>query len=281
ISPYVDEGLLGLKISQNGETKSLTNKEAKEWIEHKAIEHLKNLFPGLSVVNHYILEVKEIYDSCVFHGSANYLPSIVNTFLIPKMRSYQNKPCEVWDLEGEQLIKVLEDYYPALEFLTQLLKDPTRVSRGKTYLQSKILKTAQYVKLYSSSHGETKLFPGCNYYEGRLLREATLSQFKFRTFEQWQSWEREFKKLLDETGQTYEQFFLNKDGTLNYKKLSKTLDELIRKGYQRFSESKKASKNRNLHREYSLHPQAIVLSKVKDKLAQAQNHQVEDKDNYE
>jgi hypothetical protein len=63
----------------------------------------------------------------------------------------------------------------------------------------------------------------------RLLREFSLNQFTFRTYEQYRSWEREWKRLLDATGQSYEAFFLT-DGKVDVRAMVKEIDIRIRRG---------------------------------------------------
>jgi len=67
-------------------------------------------------------------------------------------------------------------------------------------------------------------------------------------------------------GQTYESWFLNEDGTLNFKQMVDKLDGMIRAGKMRFSQSRKKAKYENLAREYTDHPGAGTLQKIKGEL---------------
>jgi hypothetical protein len=83
---------------------------------------------------------------------------------------------------------------------------------------------------------------------------------------QFQSWEREAKRLRDLTGHTYESWFLNEDGTLDFKAMVVRLDHLIRSGEMRFSSSRPTATQRHLAREYEQHPGYPALMKCKHQL---------------
>jgi hypothetical protein len=57
----------------------------------------------------------------------------------------------------------------------------------------------------------------------------SLNQFTFRSFEQYRSWEREWKRLLDSTGHSYEAFFED-DGCIDVESMVKEVDRRIRNG---------------------------------------------------
>ena len=72
--------------------------------------------------------------------------------------------------------------------------------------------------------------------------------------------------MREKTGQTYESWFLNDDGSLDFEQMVSELDAMIRSGKMRFSQSRQLAKNFNLAREYQDHPDAITLQKIKDEL---------------
>ncbi|WP_293166831.1 hypothetical protein, partial [Okeania sp. SIO2C9] len=158
------------------------------------------------------------------------------------------------------------NYTPSEEFLTDLRNQPERVSRCKTYLFSKILKPGEYKKNYETSWKNSEAFPGCTVESARLLRECSLTQFTFQSKKQFDSWEREQKRLRDKTGQSYESWFIDDEGYLNFQEMIETLDEMIRRGEMKFSSSREASKHWHLAREYSEHPEYKCLLKAKHQL---------------
>ncbi len=68
------------------------------------------------------------------------------------------------------------------------------------------------------------------------------------------------------TGHTYESWFLNDDGTLDFKAMVVRLDTLIRSGEMRFSTSRPTANQRHLAREYEEHPGYPALMKCKHQL---------------
>lgn len=180
-----------------------------------------------------------------------------------KMRSYSQDNYNAYHLTGDELQLISNEYKPSEEFLDSLLSTPDAVPRSHPYIATKIFKTAEYKRHYNSRWQYSDAFPGCTAENGRLLRECSLTQFTFETFKQFQSWEREANRLRDKTGQTYESWFINDDGSLDFEQMVGELDTMIRSGKMRFSQSRKKAKYENLAREYQDHPDAITLQKIK------------------
>ena len=57
-----------------------------------------------------------------------------------------------------------------------------------------------------------------------------MSQFTFQTRAQYMEWERRIASMKNRYGYSLEMFFLNRDGTLNYRGMLDTVDRLIRDG---------------------------------------------------
>ncbi len=258
---------LGVTIYQSDKITQLDNKQAKNWLEEKITAHLKSAFPNIPVIDKFSFEIKDIYDAAAFHGTANYKFRRDLKTEQGKMRSYSKKHSyNAYTLTGDDLQLVFTEYKPSEEFLENILLCPLAVTRSHAYIASKILKTGEYKAHYESRWSKSEAFPGCTVEMGRLLRECSLTQFTFKTLKQFQSWEREAKRLRDLTGHTYESWFLNEDGTLNFKAMVLRLDTLIRAGEMRFSTSRPTATQRNLAREYEGHPAYPALLKCKNQL---------------
>lgn len=267
IEVYSDNGDLGLTIYESNKITQLSNKDAKKWLEDKITAHLKSAFPNVPVIDKFSFEIKDIYDAGAFHGTANYKFRKDVTTEQGKMRSYSKKQAyNAYTLTGDELQLVFSEYKPSEEFLDNILLYPSAINRSHAYIASKILKTGEYKAHYESRWKKSEAFPGCTVEMGRLLRECSLTQFTFKSLKQFQSWEREAKRLRDMTGHTYESWFLNEDGTLDYKAMVVRLDFLIRSGEMRFSTSRPTATQRNLAREYEEHPAYPVLMKCKHQL---------------
>lgn len=201
------------------------------------LKHLQHLFPDVDVLHksneikgQYSLEIKNIISGGSFHGSANYMfNERDDIYLKAKMRSYGKVKHKAVELVNDEIKVISEEYEPAKHFLKQLYEHPRRVERGKVFVDTSILKIGTYKQLYDSRYESSPLFPGCTMERARLLREFSLNQFTFQTYDQFKSWEREWKRLMDATGQSYEAFFLD-DDCVNVEAMVKEIDKRIRNG---------------------------------------------------
>ncbi len=267
IDVYETEQGLGLNLITDNTVKTLNNSEAKEWLAEAVSNHLVKSFPNVPVIQKFQFEIKDIYDAGSFHGTANYKFRKVSKTEQGKMRSYSKKDCyNAYTLSLDELQILRTEYKPSEEFLEALILNPSNVPRSHPYIQTKILKTSEYKAHYESKWSKSEAFPGCTIENGRMLRECSLTQFTFRTFKQFQSWEREAKRLMLSTGQTYESWFLDDEGLLDFKGMCIALNKLIRGGEMRFSSSRSTSLHRNLSREYEFHENYPALELIKRQL---------------
>lgn len=258
---------LGVTLFKGDSVTQLDNYQAKSWLADEVKNHLKTIFPDIPVIDKFSFEIKDIYDAGCFHGTANYKFRKVNSTEGGKMRSYsKNHQYNAYNLTGDELQLVTSEYKPSEDFLMALMCNPYSVARSHPYVATKILKPAEYKNHYESRWEDSKAFPGCTIENGRLLRECSLTQFTFQTYKQFQSWEREAKRLRDTTGQTYESWFLNEDESLNMKTMVHRLHTLIRSGAMRFSNSRPTAHQRHLAREYEEHPGYQPLLRIKHQL---------------
>ena len=259
---------LGLNVFESDRVLEMDNSQAKDWLAQQVSIHLKTIFPDIPVINKFSFEIKDIYDRGAFHGTANYKFGKITQTEQGKMRSYsKSHDYNAYSLSGDELQIIHNEYKPSEEFLKNLMTCPTNVTRSHPYIASKILKTGEYKAHYESRWIHSEAYPGCTVESGRLLRECSLTQFTFQTLKQFQSWERESKRLRDSTGHTYESWFLNEDDTLNFANMVIVLDGMIRKGEMRFSSSRPTAKQCHLAREYEEHPGYPALIRCKEQLA--------------
>jgi hypothetical protein len=267
IETTANEDGLGITLYQSDKITQLNHKEANDWISKEITKHLKTIFPNVPVIDKFSFETKNICDAAAFHGTANYKFRKHLKTEEGKMRSYSKKhQYNAYHLTGDELQLIFTEYKPSEEFLENILLCPLAVNRSHAYIATKILKTGEYKAHYESKWSKSEGFPGCTVEQGRLLRECSLTQFTFKSLKQFQSWEREAKRFRDLTGHTYESWFLNPDGTLDFKAMVVRLDALIRSGEERFSTSRPTAVQRNLAREYEEHPAFPALLKVKHQL---------------
>jgi hypothetical protein len=244
------------------------------WVNINAMHHLQRLFPNLDIlhqvtktvygnerIGQFEFEVKGFYDTATFHGTANYCLGL-NGIYDPKMRSYSKK--------GHKTIKLTDKLEisdgsekPSENFLLAL-QTPKSVGRGHVYLKERILKVGDFRRNYRKWQ-DTQVYPGCTVELPGLLHEFSLSQFTFITYEQLKSWRKEYTRLLRNYGQSYEMFFLNDDGSLNYQLMIETIDKAIREGKRNLFDGldKRAA---NIYRQYLKHEQSECLEHVKHQL---------------
>jgi hypothetical protein len=233
------EGLQGLKFILPDGTHTLTPAESLSWVNSAAMRHLQRLFPNLDIlhqvttnvegksrVGQFEFEAKGFYESATFHGSANYLLTVngVNKFA---MRSYPKR--DIKTVEGEDSLMVVDNEVKPSEKFLLALRNPKAVGRGDVYLKERILKIGDFKSRYRKWKG-TKVHPGITISSPSILREFSLSQFTFQTYEQYKSWCKEHSRLLNKYFQSYEMFFINDDGSVNYQEMIDSVDGAIRAG---------------------------------------------------
>lgn len=234
-------------------------------INQLALDHVKSQFPNVELFNgefdkiktdengigqkdwkgDYIyetvnglleFEVKNICDWSVFHGSADYMYNDTTNNITSKMRGYESKKGLVAvKLEDDKFI-FDEDYYneipPARRFLFDIKNNPNNVSIPNPYIKSAILKINEYTKNYLRLWGNSYLFPGDTIFKFMTIPIYSM-RHKFRTNKQHKGWVKCQNSLKRRTGGlSFEQFYLNDDGTIRYQDMLEDIDKHIREGVE-------------------------------------------------
>lgn len=255
---WVDiEGKLQAKLilhGQNGGVNEYLGNDAFDWINKVSMEHLQMLFPDIDVLHkdstslkpfknpdgkagkdykprkgQFEFEAKDFYTDGAFHGTANYCLSNPNGETI-KFRAYETKKYhESVEMNGKGL-QITGRYgsnnNPAKDFIRQLTRDPSAVKRQAVFVKQSILKVSDY-KNRAATYSQKGIYPGDTYHKSGLLREFSLSQFTFKTLEQYQGWNKAIFRRKDKYGQSIEAFFTNPDGTLDYQSMVEAVDKMI------------------------------------------------------
>jgi hypothetical protein len=274
-----------LVLYHDSQSTFLSLKETQKWLDTKVAEHLRNLFPNVDVlhqvtkdvygnerIGQFEFEAKGIYDSAAFHGTANYVLSIETQNKV-RMRSYTAKEHTSFELAADDLQVLREDYHPSNEFLAMLQENPQRVKRSEVYINTKILKIRDWRRNYTSWQ-YSEAFPGCTVENAALLRELSLSQFTFQTHEQYKAWSKEADTLRRRYGQSYEMFFVNEEGYLDYQQLVNEVDAAIRTGKMSFLDGVDKRKA-HMYRNYQAHPQLAALEVAQSQLGERYGYKVE------
>ena len=255
--------------------KSLSPDDSLKWVNRVAMEHLQNLFPNLDVLHQltydvngrerlgqFEFEAKGLFSSATFHGTANYSLGFngKNHFA---MRSYSKRGHKLVIMADE--LQVLNRGDKPSENFLMALKTPKTVGRSNVYLKERILKVGDFRRNYRIWQ-DTKVYPGCTVEMPGLLHEFSLSQFTFQTYAQYSSWKKEFERLLSKFGQSYEMFFLNDDGTLNYQSMIETVDAAIRAGKRNFFDGLD-KRTANTYRQYLKHQELDCLNRTRTQMS--------------
>lgn len=282
-----------LHLHKNGEVTTIEpyikndkwQNAAHDWINQKAMEHLQNLFNvdvlkdnkatklkitnnnGIPVIEYenrigqFEYEAKSFYTSGHFHGASNYYLQGKGSNNLA-MRSYEKKKehLAVWYENGEVRLTKYVDNNPGECFMGRL-SNPYKVERSKVFIKPAILKHKEYRKNHSKWHSLGREF-GDSYEKAGLLREFSLSQFTFQSVEQFKNIEREMNANKRKYGQSYEGYFINDDGTLNFQEMITEVDKAI--GENAHSLNKVFDKSRNRHRTQDMyHPEQENLDKIR------------------
>jgi hypothetical protein len=274
-----------LVLYKDSQSTFLSLKETQKWLDTKVAEHLRNLFPNVDVlhqltkdvygnerIGQFEFEAKGIYNSAAFHGTANYVLSIENENKV-RMRSYTPKEHTSFELAADDLQALREDYHPSNEFLAMLQENPQRVKRSEVYINTRILKIRDWRRNYTSWQ-YSQAFPGCTVENAALLRELSLSQFTFKTHEQYKTWSKEADTLRSHYGQSYEMFFVDDEGYLDYQRLINEVDAAIRTGKMCFLDGVDKRKA-HTYRNYQGHPQLPALEVAQFQLGERYGYKVE------
>ncbi|MBF0382421.1 MAG: hypothetical protein HQL69_15475 [Magnetococcales bacterium] len=178
-------------------------------------------------------EMKGFYDYGRFHGAGNYQIGCLNQDKPSTvMRAYDSKDdgqVALVDVDGA-LVKgnMFDDNTPAEVFLDSL-SSPTSIRRNDVFIRGLIFKLKKFANS-PDRWRNTSLVPGDTVYQFYLIREMSLSQFTFNTIKQFKKFDRKVGRLRGKYGQSFESYFLNPDGSLNYKRMIDLTDFFILNG---------------------------------------------------
>ncbi|MBP5976592.1 hypothetical protein HW132_28635 [Brasilonema sp. CT11] len=200
--------------------------DATKLIEKLANEHVKKLGKGLSTVNYLEIELKGLQRELVLHGQSNYMLYGGSHELYKK---------------GENSLTAMRSYpkrvgSEAYNFLNAIRLNPYAVPRQKPFELEYILKPNEYKIRYKTTYSKKCFIPGDGVFKVAWIREFSPSSLVYQSSKQAESWEREYTYLKNKYGQSYEYFFLNDDGTLDYANMIRILDDLIHQGYRSYTE---------------------------------------------
>ena len=198
-----------------------------------AIKGLNNNYIYEKVIGIFNFEIKNMCNSVSFHGSADYMYTNLKKEITTKMRGYDVKPNIVaWKLENNQLIYDTNYYNekpPIQRFLEDLQNRPESVRIPLPFTKTSILKPAQFSKEYNKTFQYTDIKCGDDFMEVVRLPILTM-RFKFQSLKQHKNWLKYYNALKRKYGLSFEIYYINSDGTINYKKMMYEIDKYISEG---------------------------------------------------
>jgi hypothetical protein len=275
-----------LKVTKNGVETIID--EPKEWLQQKLFEHLQTIFPNVSVLHKpttkleidisddrtpikryspqigmFSFEIKDIYTRARFHGTSNYLLANERETKIA-MRSYETKRHHQSFSITNNYETVQTEFYDGLSpstFFLQQLNHPNRISRSKVFIKKGILKLNDW-KNNADKWLDKGYVCGDTIEKTGILREFSLSQFTYQTIAQYLAIEKEVQRNKRRYNQSYEGYFINDDGTLDYQLMITEIDTAIANGV--LSINKYLDKSRHRTRDIDIkHPEINVYQAVK------------------
>lgn len=222
-------------------------------VDQAAIEHVRRVWPDSKLLNGthkrltpvngsvtyvdavgvFEFEMKEFTDLLVTQGSSNYSFDPKDKGRT-KYRSYENRAEHYafeLDVDGELVeIDTYAELNPAQYLLNEIKTNPHAVKRLPPFLKTGILKATAYAANYRGTWEGSPLQPGDNILKIGRPSYFSISQFTYLTAKQYEKWKKAGEQLKRKYGESFELFFTNPDGTIDYSSMITTVDEMIRAG---------------------------------------------------
>jgi hypothetical protein len=218
------------------------------------MQHVQNIFHNNSLLNHiykhvrtdskdnptyedkkglFEFEVKALTNEASFHAAANYYYNDYNENKDKlKMRGYESKKSVIaFSLDKNNNLVPDENYYKETTVIEMFLKNikdkPQAVQILPPFIKPSLLKLNQFKKQYKKTYQYSYLLPGDETYKIVTIPIFTM-RFKFQTLKQKEMWLSFVTKLKNRYGGlSMEIFFMNEDGTCNFKKMIMETDKYI------------------------------------------------------
>jgi hypothetical protein len=148
-----------------------------------------------------------------------------------------------------------------VNFFLQQLDNPNHVLRSKTFKKTGIFKLNDW-KNNHDKWLEKGFVCGDTIEKSGILREFSISQFTYQTIEQYLAIEKEVQRNKRRYNQSYEGYFINQDGTLDYQLMIRVIDKIVATGA--LSINQELDNDRNRARDIKIsHPETKVYEAVK------------------
>lgn len=219
----------------------LMNAPTKHLITKNIDFKSENIKPQYTVrKGNFTFEVKDFISEAAFTGQTNYTYTSWKGETKTKNRSYETKKNAngevmkhhtAFFLNREGDLYLDEEFYkytsPSEMVFNALKKNPEAVPLLPPFVLSTIIKTKDWLQSWEKTYKYSSLNFGDTSYKVVIKPLFEISTFKFKTKEQYYSWQKQHDKLKNKYNLTFELFFINNDGTCNVKKMNETIDYMI------------------------------------------------------
>ena len=197
------------------------------------------------------IEVKNCWDGITTFRKSDYrlynlqdYPNLSSELIKARGYKRRNEYREVTgineDLHPDEAIQWGRRYYlsetdgvdynhPVSDLIRQLSNNPKRVKLQSPAVTNKIISMKEFRKNHQK-YDKFGLSFGDNWNYVQLLNEFSLSSISFLNLKQRKSWTDQYTRLKMANGWSYERYFMNADGTLNFFKMVEDLNKLASEG---------------------------------------------------
>ena len=185
----------------------------------------------------FLFESKRLVLDATQHGTANYHHRNGLRYKFPKMRAYEsNRRHFAYSVNDTGELIQLSDYdecAPATLFMSQLASNPHAVKILPPFAKCRILKPgAMFTRrnnkpVLMDKFSDSDVNIGDSIYALGQPRLFSLAAFKFRSREQLVAWGKAQKSMLTRQGLSFERYFMNADGLVDYSAMLQAVDTAI------------------------------------------------------
>ena len=209
------------------------------------------------------IEIKNIYTTGVFHSSANYMLETLHHKQVIAYRSIKSKGYQLVIDDNLQQTPDIET--PRNTFFNAIANDLKAVPRSEIYYKSDILSPNMYA-VHKEKLDCLGISIGDNLPCVGYLKEFSYTSFLYKNYREYCLVKNECEKLKRKYGQSYEMFYQNKDGTINYDAMMAKISYLVSKGLDGVSIYKYLLSEIKISENDKYHPNFNRLNKLKNKL---------------
>lgn len=255
-------------LERNGELVK-GNKENWQLINDLAWEHISKFFPGdidilrkdgilitgydkdtkivitETVNGQFSFTTKDVYIEASFQSQANYrlVPPNPNDEINIKARGYEIQKQLYLDTDGENKSEII----PIKDCLERIAKNEDIPPYPPVY-NSVILKINAWSSHPNELIKQNNLLPGDSTTRRSHLKPISLTMFRWRTWKQFQMWDKRHDHYRKDKGYGVELYFLNPDKSVRYSEAVKDIQDAIDVGKNWISDIDQPPENEHPYR---------------------------------